>query len=71
MLRGIAFQLVLFYLITSYFRGGSKTATTDSDGSPIEPADNLFPFGQDAVRETVKLSASKKRVANVINIHNE
>ena len=41
MLKGLLFQMLIIYFITSYFRGGSKQAQTE-DGKPAVAARNLF-----------------------------
>lgn len=43
--RTFAFQMLIFYLITSYFRSGKQQ--TGPDGEPIIPAVNIFPPGQE------------------------
>ena len=48
MLKTLAIQMVFFYLITSYFRGGSNN-NTGPDGSPQEAAGNIFAFGEQVV----------------------
>ena len=47
-LKTLAFQMLFFYLITSYFRRGGKD-TAGPDGQPIPPAINTFSFGERAV----------------------
>ena len=46
-LRSILFQMVIFYLITSFFR--RQSPPTAPDGTPIKDAQNLFPSGQEMV----------------------
>ncbi|XP_019851794.1 PREDICTED: cleft lip and palate transmembrane protein 1 homolog [Amphimedon queenslandica] len=48
MLKTLAIQMAFFYLITSYFRGGSNKNNTGPDGSPQEAAVNIFSFGEQA-----------------------
>lgn len=50
--RSLIFQMVIFYFITSYFRGNKTPPpeSTDEDGKPIPIAGiNLFTKGQDLV----------------------
>lgn len=48
MLKTFAFQLLIFYLITSWFKGG-KEAPTSPDGTPLGAAVNVFNYGQTMV----------------------
>ena len=50
--RTFAFQMLIFYLITSYFRSGKQP--TGPDGEPIIPAVNIFPPGQEMVSNLKK-----------------
>ena len=48
MLRTILFQMVIFYFITSFFRG-RQTPPTNPDGSTSLAGANLFPSGLELV----------------------
>ena len=50
MFKSIAFQMLLFYLITSYFRGGREPAK-GPDGTPVVAAVNTFFPGDEMVRK--------------------
>ena len=52
MLRTILFQMVVFYFISSFFRGRQQPATPVPDGAGRHPAagGNLFPKDQNMVR---------------------
>lgn len=49
LLRSILFQMVIFYFITSFFRGRQQPAPVDKDGRHPAAGRNLFPKGQDMV----------------------
>ena len=49
MMKSLGFQMLLFYLITSYFRGGNKQPTNGPDGEVVVPGLNLYPIGQEMV----------------------
>ena len=49
MMKSLGFQMLLFYLITSYFRGGKQPATNGPDGEVVVPGLNLYPIGQEMV----------------------
>ena len=46
--RSFLMQMVIFYFITSFFRGGQKQPVDDS-GSPIQPSQNFFRFNDKLV----------------------
>ncbi len=45
-MKTIGFQMLLFYLITSYFRGGNKEPVKGPDGEVVTPAMNIFSPGE-------------------------
>ena len=49
MLRSILFQMVIFYFITSFFRGRQQPAPVSPEGRHPAAGRNLFPKGQDMV----------------------
>ena len=49
MLRTILFQMVIFYFITSFFRGRQTPPPTNPDGSTSLAGANLFPSGLELV----------------------
>lgn len=54
--RSIIFQMVIFYFITSYFRGNKTPPpeATSPDGKPLPSAGiNLFSKGQEMVHSSV------------------
>ena len=53
LLRSILFQMVIFYFITSFFRGRQQPAPVETEGRHPAAARNLFPKGQDMVRVLV------------------
>lgn len=60
MLKGLLFQMLIIYFITSFFRGGNKQAQTE-DGKPVVAARNLFPNDQKMVflnQELMSLDAN-------------
>ncbi len=46
--RSIVIQMVIFYFITSFFRGKQQPQTPD--GTPVGVSTNLFKRGEDMVR---------------------
>lgn len=48
MLKGLLFQMLIIYFITSFFRGGNKQPQTE-DGKPAVAARNLFPNNEKMV----------------------
>lgn len=52
LLRSILFQMVVFYAITSFFRGRQQAPPANPEGRHSHPSagTNLFPKGQDLVR---------------------
>ena len=50
MVRSIVVQMVIFYFITSFFRGRQQAPATAPDGSTVAPGANLFASGQPMVR---------------------
>ena len=52
-MKGIAFQMLIFYLVTSYFRGGSKQPAKGPDGEVVSPATNIFSPGEEMVSAIV------------------
>lgn len=48
--RSIVIQLVIFYFITSFFRG--RKQPQNPDGTPVGVSTNLFKTGEDMVRDT-------------------
>ena len=49
MLRSILFQMVIFYFITSFFRGRQQPPPADPEGKHPAAGINLFPKGQEMV----------------------
>ena len=49
MLRSILFQMVIFYFITSFFRGRQQPPPADPEGRHPAAGANLFPKGQEMV----------------------
>ena len=49
-LRSILFQIVIFYFITSFFRGRQQPPPAHPEGSHPAAGRNLFPRDQDMVR---------------------
>lgn len=47
-IKSLLFQMLLFYLITSYFRGGKQPAK-GPDGQPVVAASNIFSNGDQMV----------------------
>ena len=50
-LKSILFQMVIFYVITSFFRGRRQQPVQPPDGSGLVPGVNLFTKGQEMVQE--------------------
>lgn len=49
LLRSILFQVVIFYFITSFFRGRQQSPPANTMGRHPAAGGNLFPPGQDMV----------------------
>lgn len=49
LLRSILFQMVIFYFITSFFRGRQQPPPVDPEGRHPAAGGNLFPTGQEMV----------------------
>ena len=49
LLRSILFQMVIFYFITSFFRGRQQSPPAQPEGAHPAVGTNLFPKGQEMV----------------------